>query len=93
MNEEQIEFELMKLKSERVILVAPFYGSISHSYVGHLNTTAEGHPILFHFQGEGIATIFHASDVKSVKELNEMTKAVIRLKGPSDFNMIAQTIS
>lgn len=93
MNEELTEHLLMKLKNERVILVAPSYGTISHSYVGHLNTTAEGHPILFHFQGEGIATIFHASDVNTITELNEMTKAVIRLKGPNDFKDTYQRIT
>jgi len=85
MNEELIEHELIKLKGERVILVTPSFGTVSHSFVGHVNTSSETHPILFHFQGEGVATIFHASDVKKIQSLNEMTKAVIRLKGPNDY--------
>jgi hypothetical protein len=85
-NEEQIEHELALLKNQQIILVCPSFGTVSHSFVGELHMAMADHPILFHFQGMGIATIFHASDVKSIEKPTVVTVYhVIHLKGPNDY--------
>lgn len=87
MSEEVIEAKLCDIKGGLVIFVVPQYGHVSFSYIGELNCVAIDHPILFHFQAEGMSAIFRASDVDKIDDnLTPGPDTVIRLKSPHQYN-------
>lgn len=88
MNEEVIETKLTELRNNKVVIVAPSFGTTSYSYNGDLFSTLESFPIKFHFTGDNVAILFQASDVEYI-EIKPVTADVsiniIRLKGPHDY--------
>ena len=84
-NSEQMESELVSLNGKIVVVVRPFYGSQSDSFVGQLSVL-DGYPIRFHFSQTGKAILFTIDDVvKLDKSIDNQTERIIRLKGPHDY--------
>ena len=91
MNEELLEHTLCQLNGIRVILIQPMFGTVSHSFVGILNTTKIDFPVKYHFQGEGIASVFYTKDVQSVEDSHGLK--VVRLKSPYHYKENYETQS
>ncbi len=92
-NNEQMESELVSLNNEIVVVVRPFYGSQSDSFVGQLSVL-DGYPIRFHFAKEGMAILFTVDDVvKLDPPINCQSEKIIRLKGPYDYREAYQNVN
>ena len=88
-----MESELVSLNNEIVVVVRPFYGSQSDSFVGHLSVL-DGYPIRFHFRQEGKAILFTVEDVVKLEDpLDNQTKKTVRLKGPHDYREFYQNVN
>ena len=92
-NSEQIESELVSLNNKIVVVVRPFYGSQSDSFVGQLSVL-NGYPIRFHFSQTGKAILFTIDDViKLEPPIDNETEKIIRLKGPYDYREVHQNVN
>ncbi len=92
MTEELLEHQLNQLPVDaKVILVCPQYGTVSHSYIGTLNSDASSHPIVFQFQSGHQATIFRVGDVDKM-EVTPTNITVIRLKSPHEYRETYSTV-
>lgn len=94
MNLELLEHTLVQMGGENVIIVQPYYGKVSDSYIGSLSvTTSKEHHVLFSFRTPFISKIFEANDVLRVDAPTAGCKEkIIRLKGPTDYKEHWQTV-
>lgn len=84
MNEEIIEYKLSLLGVKPVILVIPYFGHVSMSYIGTVCLSTNESPIIFSFSTEmGMSLIFLISDVDTFEEGG--TQPIIRIKGPHQY--------
>lgn len=89
MNLEKLEFDLVQLNDQPVVVVAPSFGHVSFSYAGNLSViqTPE-HTVGFHLTNQlgGVAIIFFADDVEKLEKPSPVCEShVIRLKGPHQY--------
>jgi len=89
---ERLEHELDQLNGKTVCVVRPGYGNQSDSWVGILTSERTVYPIHFLFSLPGFSMRFVVTDVVKVDSLATASmdtlgyRAVVRLKGPEDYN-------
>jgi hypothetical protein len=87
-NIEQIEHILKGLHGEMVYVVIPFWGDISMSVIGMLNSNSNEIPMKFSVSGP-TAFVFDSTDIYTIDDPKtsnkDSPKIIIRLKGPQDY--------
>lgn len=90
MSEEILEHNLAQLHGKEVVIILPGHGKQSFSWPGTMGCNTNVHPVKFNVSGL-ISSIFEVTDVKSVEVFPQPTPerlvAVVRLKGPQDYNV------
>jgi hypothetical protein len=86
MNPEQVEHELNNRKGAMAMVVRPYFGTQSDSWIGVLTVTHRDFPMIFQVKGDAMTTIFRADDVVNIEPArNADADFILRLKGPLDF--------
>lgn len=85
---ELLEHELCLLHGKTVMLVRPFFGTQSDSWVGEIFADSEHYPVTFQVKSasQSKSTIFTVADVSKIEiPKDDSVKIIIRLKGPLDY--------
>jgi len=94
MSVEQTEAEIAHLDNKVVVIVRPYFGQQSDSFIGNLSVIRNNYPIKFHFEATQLAILFTVDDVSKLEEPIDETRdisKVIYLKGPQDYAEIGKT--